>query len=127
MADFTETEIEIGYYTDNWGPYAFKFPIATSETANDGVIPYGDTIASVSIKAYIGNVNRKSTLGDETLIPAGELIDSDFVPSITDGNVVKCKFVWNSAHKENKATLIFECTMTSGGKRSFYFQYVKIR
>lgn len=127
MADFSEAEIEIGYYTDNWGPYAFRFPIASSETANDGVIPYGDVIASVNVRAFVGNISRRSTLANETEIPAGNLIDSDYTPQVLNGDTIKIKFVWPSAYKGEKATLIFECTMASGGKRSFYFQYVRIR
>ena len=33
-------------------PYTFTFGICTSATANDGAIPFGDTIASVIVKAY---------------------------------------------------------------------------
>jgi hypothetical protein len=33
-------------------PYTFTFPINTSATANDGAIPFGDTIASVLVKVF---------------------------------------------------------------------------
>jgi len=32
--------------------YAFKFPISTSSTANDGYLPNGTTISGVSLEAY---------------------------------------------------------------------------
>ena len=125
MAEFEGT-IEVGYYTDLWGPYLFTFPINTSATANDGLIPYGDTIASVTVKAYQGRVNRKSTLSEETEI-AG-LIDTDFEPTIIGGYKVSVKFEHpGSTYKGEKATLIFEVTLASGAKKAFYFQYVRIR
>ena len=121
MADFDQETIEIGYYTDGWGPYTFKFPIATSVTANDGLIPYGSTIASANVKAYQGNVKRSSTLADETEI--ADLIDTDHAPIIGD-DTVKVKFEYpGTDFKGEKATLIFELTLSTGGMKSFYFQY----
>lgn len=125
MAEFTGT-IEVGYYTDLWGPYLFTFPINSSATANDGLIPYGDTIQSVNVKAYLGRVNRKSTLSEETEIV--DLIDSEFSPNIVSGYKVEVKLQYpGSTYKDEKATLIFEVTLASGGKKAFYFQYVRIR
>lgn len=126
MPDFTQTNIEIGYFTDDWGPYGFKFPIASAVTANDGTIPYGTTIASATVKAYQGNVNRKSTLADETEVTG--LIDTDYAPTISDGHTVNVKFAYpGTTFKGQKATLIFELTLSTGAKNPFYFQYLRIR
>jgi len=32
--------------------YSFKFPIASTSTANDGCVPYGRTISTVDVTAY---------------------------------------------------------------------------
>ena len=127
MADFTQRNIEIGYFTDNWGPYSFKFPIATGVSENDGAIPYNSTIASAAVKAYQGNISRKSTLSEETEI-AG-LVDTDYAPNInTAGDTVDVKFAYPATtFKSQKATLIFELTLSTGAEKAFYFQYLRIR
>ena len=49
------SKFDIGKITIQSGDeigYTFKFPIASSATANDGAIPYGRTISSVIVTAY---------------------------------------------------------------------------
>jgi len=41
--------------------YSFKFPIASSATANDGAIPFGRTISSVTVTAYDEDGNDVTT------------------------------------------------------------------
>jgi len=126
MADFTQATIEVGYYTDDWGPYSFKFPITSSLTANDGLLPYGSTIQSVSVTAYQGSVTRKSTLSEETEVTA--LIDTDYTPQISGDDIVLVKFAYPAiSFKAQKATLIFELTLSTGAQKAFYFQYIRIR
>ena len=127
MTDFTQGSIEIGYFTDNWGPYSFKFPIASAVDENDGAIPYGSTISSVDVKAYQGNISRKSTLADE--IEVTGLIDTDYTPTINGtGDTVAIKFAYpNVSFKGQKVTLIFELTLSTGATRAFYYQYLRIR
>ena len=121
------TNIECSYYLDLWGPYLFTFPIATAAGANDGAIAFGDTISSVTVRAFLGNITRKSTLASETEISA-LLIDPDFDPDVLGNNVVRVKLQYpGAAYKGQKATLIFEIDATAGGKKDFYFQYVRIR
>ncbi|MHC4950702.1 MAG: hypothetical protein ACYTEU_06910 [Planctomycetota bacterium] len=126
MADFDQTDIEIGYFTDNWGPYSFNFPIASAPSANNGILPYGTTIQSVDVKAYEGSVNRKSTLADESEITG--LIDTDYTPTIDGGDTIQVKFAYpGTAFKQKKATIIFELTLSSTAQKAFYFQFVRIR
>jgi len=121
-----ETNIECSYYLDLWGPYLFTFPIATTASANDGAIAFGDTISSVTVRAFLGNITRKSTLADETEIAT--LIDPDFTPDVLGTNQVRVKLQYPGiAYKGEKATLIFEIDAAAGGKKDFYFQYVYIR
>lgn len=128
MSDFDNTEnIECGYLLDLWGPYLFTFPIATSSTANDGAIPFGDTVDSVNVRAFIGKVTNKSTLSDETEITA-DLIDSAYVPDVLAPNIVRIKLQYPGVtYKAQKATIIFEITAAGGGQKDFYFHYVRIR
>lgn len=126
MAAEFSIDIEVGYYTDNWGPYSFNFPIATAVDSNDGLIPYGATITAVTVSTYQGNVNRKSTLADETEITG--LIDADHTPSISDGDTIAIRFAYpNVSFKGQKATIIFAVTLSTGAQKAFYAQYVRIR
>ncbi len=129
MADFDPATIEIGYYTDNWGPYSFRFPAATSLESNDGIIPYGTTITAVTVKGYEGNVSRKSDLSSETEIT--DIIDADYPPTITGANsdTVTVRFFYPTAQnfKGQKATIVFELTLSNAAKKSFYFKYVRIQ
>ncbi len=122
MPDFTQTEINIRYLSDNWGPYAFDF---------SDVVPTGDTIQSVAVDAYIGNVKSKSTLTDFTEIPYGTLVENGTevaaAPAISTNTVTIYFRYPGDTYKGDKVTLIFELTMNSGATHPFYFQYVKIR
>lgn len=129
--DFTDghDNIEVrsitSFKTDLWGSYIFAFPICSSATANDGVIPFGDTISSVSVKSYLGYVTAKSTIANETEIT--DLIDPAFTPTITSSYKVNVKFQYPADQKGKKATLIFEITLAGAGKQLFYFHSVEIK
>lgn len=126
MADWIEKIIEIGYNTDLWGPYSFQLPICSSAIANDGKIPYGDSIASVTVEAYPGNLKRTSDISEFTEMGA-VLIDPAFVPVISGGDTIKIKLQYaGDDYKGTKITLVYKVTLASGGTRSFYFQYVKV-
>lgn len=123
---FEEQEIEVTENEDLWGPFAFKFPILSSQTANDGVLPYGDTLSSVSVKAYLGKVRSTSDLSDYTDI-SDDLIDPSFTPVVDGDDTVKLKLQHpGSSYRGEKATLVFTVTLASNGVRDFFFQYVKI-
>ena len=126
MPEFEGT-IEVGYNTDLWGPYGFKFPINSTEIANDGMIPYGDEISAVNVRAFQGKVTRKSTLSAETEI--SDLIDPAYTPLINGtGDKISIKLQYpNVTYKGSRCTIIFEVSLTSGAEKAFYFQYVRIR
>lgn len=128
MSDFAKTRIDINYFTNLWGPYAFRFPICSSATANDGKIPYGDTIDAVEVKAYEGVVTDESDLADA--IEIEDLIDPDFTPFVSGGDTISLKLQYPSDPadlKGTRATLVFELTLTSGGTKAFYFPYIYIK
>lgn len=117
-------KIKVNYNTDLWGVYTFYFPICTSLTANDGLIPYGDTVSAVVVRAFLGNVKATSDLDDETELET--LVDPDYEPTISGSNVsIKLQYPTDT-YKGLKYTLIFEIELTSGGTHAFYFQYVYV-
>lgn len=122
MAEFIGT-IELGYKTTSWGSYKFTFPICTTIDANDGLLPFGSSIASVVVRAFLGNITRKSVLDDETEIEGLVCIS----PTVRNENEVLLDLNYVVAYKSQKVTLVFEVTLTSGSTRSFYFQYVHMR
>jgi len=130
MPDFPTKIIEIDQDTDLWGPYVFTFPIATSATANDGVIPFGDTVASVVVESYLGKVERGDVLSSETVLHGTDydFVDADYTP-VTGSNTVKIKLVYptDNTYTGQKATLVFVITLASGGTKAFYYHFVKVR
>jgi len=132
MPDFPTKIIEIDQDMDLWGPYTFTFPVCSSDTANDGSIPYGDTIATVVIEAYDGKVDRGDVIADQTELHGTDydFVDADYTP-VVDGSAstIKVKFVFpaDDEYSGDKATLVFVVTLTSGGTKAFYFHYVKVR
>ena len=130
MPDFPTKILEIDQDTALWGPYTFTFPIASSATANDGIIPFGDTLASVVMEVYDGTVERGDVLTDETALHSTDytMIDANYSPVVGD-STVKLKFIYptDSTYTGQKATLVFVVTLTSGGTKAFYYHFVKVR
>lgn len=125
MPDFPVEQIAVNYHTDLWGAYAFEFPICSSVKANDGMIPFGDTISAMNVRAFIGLVEKENNPAGETEITS-VLIDPSFAP-FRDGNIVYIKLQHpGAAYNNQEATLVFEITLASGGTQSFYFHYVAI-
>lgn len=125
MADFSEELIEIRYDTDLW-PMIFSFPPASSATANDGAIPFGETITAVTVRTFLGNLQSKNTVSDFTELTT--LVDG--TPSIVNDTQVQVKFQFPSGGEESntnqKVTVVFELELASGAKHPYYFQYLKI-
>ena len=127
MADFDEQSIDIRYFTDLWGPFLFNFPACTSAIANDGVIPYSASIATVSVCAYIGNVKPLSNLSGFTDITS-DIIDPAYTPVVQDSVNISVKFQYpGDTYKGEKVTVIFQLSLDTGATHPFYFQYLKVR
>jgi len=118
MPDFVKTNIDVRYFTDLWGVYTFQFSDA---------LPTGSSLATVSVRAFVGNVTPSSTLASETEI--ADLIDPAFAPATADHTKVQIKFQYPLVvdHKGDRATLIFQLSLVGGAQHPFYFQYVSIR
>lgn len=116
--DWVDYDINVGYYTDNWGSYVFPFT---------NKLPSGDTLASVNVKAYKSSgLDRTSTLSSYTNLSTS-LIESSPVIS-SDGLNVSVKFQYpSSSHKGSYVTLVFEVTTASTAKHTFYHHHVVVQ
>ena len=123
--DFPVTAIDLNYYSDMWGPFTFNFPVESAVGKADGVLPFGDSVTSVSVKAYLGKVSRTSDLASETDITT-DIVDPSYAP-IVGPDSVKVRFQYPpSTYKGKKATVVFEITTTNGAKTAFFFHYLRI-
>jgi len=91
----------------NSAVYTFTFPICSSATANDGAIPFGDTIASAVVKAFDENG------GDATTQIVGSTSNTT--------TVVTVPLSYPSTTGEGRYSLEFVLTLTSGAKLEFDF------
>jgi hypothetical protein len=114
--DFGTGSIEIRYNTDSWGPFDFDFIDA---------LPAGETIATVSVQAYYGNMKPKSDISAftscATLIELGTLC--------TSSHHVQMKLqhpLTDPGDTGKKCTLRINVSTESGGKYPFLFYPVKI-
>lgn len=82
-------------------PIAMTFRTCSSETANDGAIPFGDSIASAVVKAYGP---------DGTEVTASMVT----VPASVDGDTVACAVSWYAGIAAGLHTLTAVLTMASG-------------
>ncbi|MCE5335475.1 MAG: hypothetical protein LLG06_12905 [Desulfobacteraceae bacterium] len=82
-------------------PVGMSFSICSSETANDGAIPFGTTMSSAVVKAY------GPTGADVTAI----LVT---IPATVQGNTVKCGVSWHEKIVPGLHTLTAVLTFASG-------------
>ena len=116
-------DIKVDNTSDIWGHYIFKFPICSSIYANDGILPYSTTIASVTVRSFVGMVDENTDLSAATEITT--LIEA--TPVIQNDNEIALYFQHPGAsYKNKKVGLIFELTLSEGQKKSFYGYYVEI-
>lgn len=115
--EFEAGKISIQLDADRWGPYTFDF-----ETG----IPAGRTLASVTVKSYLGRVKPKdsdiiSTFTETT----SELIDeivllSDYVASVYFDRPTTLGYI------NKKHSLVFTLTLDAAGgggvHTAFYYQ-----
>ena len=93
--------------------YTFTFLICSSTTANDGAIPFGDTIASAVVKAF----------GEDGSDATAEIIDS----SSASTTVVTVGLNYPSTAGDGRYSLEFVLTLASGSKMEFDFNRLYAR
>ena len=118
MGDWVDYDINVGYYTDNWGSYIFPFT---------NKLPAGDVLSSVTVKAYKGaNIDRTANLSTYVSLTTS-LIEASPVISSSGLNVA-VKFQWpTSTYKGSTATIVFEITTASSAKHTFYHHHVVVQ
>ena len=93
--------------------YTFTFSICSSATANDGAIPFGDTIASAAVKAFFED---------------GTDASSEALGSISNTTtVVTVPLSYPSTTGIGRYSLEFVLTLTSGAKLEFDFNRLYVR
>lgn len=91
-------------------PYRFAFSVCTSETSNDGAIPYGDSVASCAVTAHT---------------EAGTDVTSELIStSSVGGNAVSVSLDYPSTTGEGNYHLKFVVTTANGVKIEFDFNRV---
>ncbi len=100
MPSFQGTKSIILQPTTNHAPYTFTFEVCSSATANDGEIPYGDSVASCTVKAYDAD---------------GTDVTSEIVHSSSlAANVVTVELDYPASSGAGKYKLTFQYTTTNG-------------
>lgn len=115
--NFETGRLEIGHNADAWGPFGFEF--------SDG-LPSGITVTAVTCRSFLGRVQPKDDLTDETETTS-ELIDNALIVSNT---IVQVYFNLPSttAYRDANHTLVFEFTTDNvlTGTHSAYFYRVVV-
>jgi len=125
MADFEAVNIDINHYSDNWGPFIFHIPSATSQEANDGLIPFGSTLVSANVRAFVGIIRTGAPLEDYTEVTA-QLVDPDITPSV-EPNLIRVYFCYPGVeYKGKQITIVFESILSTGAKQAFFFNSVVV-
>jgi len=83
-------------------PYTFEFPPCSAADANDGAIPYGDSVASCVVTAHDPDGNNVTT----------ELITETSVAN----NIVTVVMKYPATSKDGEYHLLFVVTTTLGAK-----------
>lgn len=118
MPDFDIDRIDIVSGDDNWGPFNRDFA---------GIIPSGDSLVSVNITIYLGNLTTDDTLSGETNITT-EMLETDPVQSIS-GSILSFYLKYpTAARKGNKATIFYKATLSlQTGVHTVFEQGINIR
>ena len=91
-------------------PYTFTFPVNSSATANDGAIPFLDTIASAVVKAFS---------------EAGTDVTTEIVEGSSETTtVVTVELTYPPTSKQGRYSLEFVLTLASGAVMEFDFTRV---
>jgi hypothetical protein len=110
MPDIEGTSRIVLQPTERVVPYTFTFPVCSSATANDGAIPYGDSVSACTLKAYDSDGNDVSS----------ELVSSSSVAS----NVVTVELDYPSTSGAGKYKLTFQITTANSVHLEFDFNRV---
>lgn len=113
--DFRKNIIHIRSFTDNWGPYKFKFPANSAAEAGDGALPFGTTITTAVIRSYKQSDNSETTTD---LVEAGT--------TVIELEAVQVRFQYPGASNSGFHYLQFDLTLSNGGKQSFVFGYLSV-
>lgn len=108
-------DIELRYFSDEWGTFLFDFTDA---------LPASAVISEVAVKAYLNIIKPSADIASLATITS-DIIDSDYTPEVVNSTQVAVKFNYTEARKGTKATLIFELTTEGGAKHPFFFHHVK--
>ena len=118
-----DLEIKLDGLTDLWGKYTLVFPVCSTESSNDGLLPYNSEIKEVNLKVYIGSVDEKTNINDSVLIQ-GIISDN---PKVVSPNLVTFFLKHPGENYSNiKATLVIEITLMNEGKKTFYGSFIYI-
>jgi len=93
--------------------YTFTFAICSSATANDGSIPFGDTISDEAVKAF----------DEDGSDVTGEIVDT----SSSSTTVVTVALNYPSTSGAGRYSLEFVLALASGAKMEFDFSRLYAR
>lgn len=118
MPDFETREIQVRYYSADYGPHVFDFTDA---------LPSGVTISSASVKSYLTKVDQADDLSAKTETTS-ELIDAQLTAASGNYNVnVYFNYPSTTAWLGGaKHTLVFELTLSNSAKHNYFFHYVRV-
>lgn len=114
MSDDFKTDDQIIVRTgDDDVSYTFSFPICSSATANDGVVPYGLTITNAAVTAHKASTGIDATAA---LVSASAL----------NGTVVTVDIQYPTALGTGIYHLVFLLTFSDAAIKSYIFERVKV-
>ncbi len=112
--DFEARTIRVRYNSADYGPHTFDF---------EDAIPLDTTLASVSLRAFLGKVKPGEDLADET--EESDLIDA-VLTAVTGDFVVSAYFNYPGSDAEGNYTLVFEITLDNAAVHPYYFYKVVV-
>lgn len=111
-----EADIELRYYTDNWGPFSIDL---------SGGLKGDAVIAGVNIMAYAGRIGTSDDL--PTLVDVAEQVIETGSIGFADTSVWwRMQYPQDQSLKGAKLTLVFDVTTSDGGRYPFYLYRVRV-
>ena len=102
MPSFKGTHVIEVQPSDDDVPYTFNFPVASSASANDGAIPYGETISAYTVSAHTHPAGTDAT---------ADLIASD----ARAGTEITVSIQWPTTNGQGVYHLRFVLTLAVSG------------